>query len=132
MRIASETFAGTSDLPLPMGSYAMPTVPPCTAENIRIRTKKLIAAATSLALKGGRPLSDYACIVDWDMQVMRVETARATRELFVGAGDVPFLVEELDANSGETLLVFIFANDRYDRTMRVTSRGYVVGREGEA
>ena len=113
-------------------SVADGKVPPCTAENIRIRTKKLIAEAAKLALEERRPLSDYASYVDWDRQVMHVEPAAKTRKMFVEAGDVPNLVEELDANTGETLLVFIFANNRYDRTMRITARCFVAGKAGDA
>jgi hypothetical protein len=106
--------------------------PPCTVENIRIQTRKMIAEATKLALRERRPLSDYAAFVDWDDQFMHVQPASQIRATFVEAGDVPNLVEELDANAGETLLVFIFANNRYDRTMRITARGFVVGNEGTA
>jgi hypothetical protein len=71
-------------------------------------------------------------LFDWDEQVARVCPAAEMRALFVEGGDCPSLIEELDANSGETLLVFIFAESRYNRTMRVTTRGFVVGHAGDA
>jgi hypothetical protein len=108
------------------------TVPPCTAENIRIRTKRLCTEAARLALTEGRPLSDYAAMVDWDTQMMHIKPKGMLREMFVSAGDVPALVQEMDENEGETLLVFIFADGRFDRTMRVTGRGFFVGKDGEA
>ena len=106
--------------------------PPCTAENIRTCIQKATAEATELALKEGRPLSAYAMVYDWDRQVAMLQPAADLRALFVEAGDGPSLVEELDANSGETLLIFIFAENRYDRTVRLTSRGYFVGSAGSA
>ncbi len=106
--------------------------PPCTAENIRIFTKRGVLQATEHALQVGKPLSEFAMIFDWERQCAHVYTAPDARSLFAQAGDCPALIEELDANAGETLLVFIFANGRYDRTMRVTGRGHVVGYAAEA
>lgn len=111
---------------------AAPWPPPCTDENVRAYSRKPIAAATERPLKEGRPLSDYAILYDWDEQVVNVQPADDLRALFVKAGDCPKLIEELDGNSGETILLFLFAENRYRCTVRSTARGYMVGEGGTA
>ncbi|HEY2512968.1 MAG TPA: hypothetical protein VGI39_19005 [Polyangiaceae bacterium] len=125
-----DVLSGDAAKDEPLPAAADGGAPPCTVENLRLRTRGLIAEATKLALRERRPLSDYASIVDWDHQVMRVQPVYQVRKLFVEAGDVTPLVEELDANTVGTMLIFVFAKDRYDRTIRITARGFVVGSEG--
>jgi hypothetical protein len=106
--------------------------PALTPENIRRYTRALIASVLERAVKEGRPLSSYAATFDWDKQVGSAWRSSELRELFVEAADCPILVEELDASGDDTLLLFLFANDRYDRTVKITSRGFLVGSAGRS
>jgi hypothetical protein len=108
-------------------------VPPCTDENIRRFTKRLIAQVTELAMKEGRPLSDYGAIFDWDQMQINVDRVDEVRALFARAPQegAP-LIEQLDANPEGTMLVFVFAERRHQRTLTLTSRGAFIGHAGTA